>query len=124
IYRNKGVQQVINEVLFQNKTDEGIKWPEYYQPFPIAGYALALTAVECAIDEWVFRSCEWIAFTEEAYLPIYNMHIDNLEFFNKKNQMLNILPTIMKEVYNNGKLHAGVPIIQPVNTVTISAAVI
>jgi hypothetical protein len=45
IYRNKGVQQVINEVLFKTKTDEGIRWPEYYHPFSIAGYALALTAV-------------------------------------------------------------------------------
>ncbi|KAI9570725.1 hypothetical protein HD554DRAFT_2169874 [Boletus coccyginus] len=111
IYRNKGVQQVINKVLFQNKTDEGIKWPEYYQPFPIAGYALALIAVECAIDEWASRSCEQIAFTKEAYLSIYNAHIDNLEFFDKKIQMLNILPMIMKEIYNNGKLHASIPII-------------
>ncbi|KAI9453447.1 hypothetical protein HD554DRAFT_2253830 [Boletus coccyginus] len=103
IYRNKGIQEVINEVLFQNKTDKGIKWLEYYQPFPIAGYALALIVIEYAIDKWASGSHKRIAFTKETYLPIYNVHIDNLEFFNKKTQMLNILPMIMKEVYNNGK---------------------
>ncbi|KAI9457172.1 hypothetical protein HD554DRAFT_2042413 [Boletus coccyginus] len=116
IYQNKGVQQVINEVLFKNKTDEGIKWPEYYQPFPIAGYALTLTVAS--------RSCERITFTEEAYMPIYNAHIDNLEFFHKSTQMLNILQMIMRRVYDNRKLHAGIPIARPANSVTISAAVI
>ncbi|KAI9574102.1 hypothetical protein HD554DRAFT_2228419, partial [Boletus coccyginus] len=103
IYRNKKVQQVINEVLFKNKTNKGIKWPEYYQLFSIAGYALTLTAVECAIDKWASGSHEQITFTEEAYMPIYNAHIDNLEFFHKSTQMLNILPMIMRWVYDNGK---------------------
>lgn len=45
LYKNRAVQQIINEVLFKNKTAEGVKWPEYYQPIPIPAYALALTAV-------------------------------------------------------------------------------
>ena len=45
IYKNKGVQQLINEVLFKNKNSEGVKWVKFYKPFPLVGYALALTAV-------------------------------------------------------------------------------
>ena len=64
---------------------------------------MIMDQVECAIDEWASGSCEWIAFTEESYLPIYNTHIDNLNFFHKKTQKLNILPMIMRRVYNDGK---------------------
>ena len=39
------IQQVINEVLFKNKGDEGIKWAEYYDPFPSVAFALTLTVV-------------------------------------------------------------------------------
>jgi len=59
--------------------------------------------VECAIDEWASRSCERIAFTEEAYMPVYNTHIENLNFFHKKTQKLNILLMIMRRVYDDGK---------------------
>ena len=39
------IQQVINEVLFKNKGDEGIKWAEYYDPFSSVAFALTLTVV-------------------------------------------------------------------------------
>ncbi|KAI9463426.1 hypothetical protein HD554DRAFT_2040954 [Boletus coccyginus] len=66
------------------------------------GFELSASAtVECAIDKWASGSHEWIAFTEEAYMPIYNVHIDNLEFFHKSTQMLNILLMIMRWMYDN-----------------------
>lgn len=45
IYQNRGIQQLINEVLFKNKSDDGITWAKYYKPFPVVAFALALTAV-------------------------------------------------------------------------------
>jgi len=36
-------------------------------------------------------------------MPVYNMHIENLNFFHKKTQKLNILPMIMRWVYDDGK---------------------
>ena len=59
--------------------------------------------VKCAIDEWASGSREWITFTEEAYMPVYNTHIENMAFFQKKTQKLNILPMIMRRVYDDGK---------------------
>ena len=45
IYRHKAIQQIINETLFSTKADDGIKWAEYYNPFPSVAFALTLTAV-------------------------------------------------------------------------------
>jgi len=39
------IQQVVNDVLFKNKGDDGICWAKYYNPFPIVGFALAIMAV-------------------------------------------------------------------------------
>jgi hypothetical protein len=44
-YENPAIQRVINEVFFKSKTDEGVKWARYYNPFPRAGFALTVTAV-------------------------------------------------------------------------------
>lgn len=45
IYKSNVIQLVINEILFKKKEDEGIKWKEYYDPFPRVALALTLTAV-------------------------------------------------------------------------------
>lgn len=44
-YDHPAIQRVINDVLFKSKNDEGIKWAKYYNPFPTAGFALAVAAV-------------------------------------------------------------------------------
>lgn len=45
IYMSPAIQQVIDGVLFKPKTGSGIRWIKDYKPFPIPGFALALTAV-------------------------------------------------------------------------------
>ncbi|KAG8221751.1 hypothetical protein J3R82DRAFT_2044, partial [Butyriboletus roseoflavus] len=93
IFQNKGVQQVINEVLFKNKFSEGIQFPEYYQLFSILGYTLALMViVECAIDEWASGLHEHIKFTKYNCVTLYNKHVEKLENFDKKTQKAKALP--------------------------------
>lgn len=45
LYTHPAIQYIINEVLFKDKADGGVRWAKYYNPFPTAGFALALTAV-------------------------------------------------------------------------------
>ena len=45
LYRNKILQKIVNAMWFANKHDEGIKYPEYFKPFPMPTLALVLTAV-------------------------------------------------------------------------------
>ncbi|KIK25468.1 hypothetical protein PISMIDRAFT_96614, partial [Pisolithus microcarpus 441] len=45
LYTNPAIQQIINKVLFKNKSDDAIKWEKYYNPFPTVVFTLTLTAV-------------------------------------------------------------------------------
>ncbi|KZP13284.1 hypothetical protein FIBSPDRAFT_753614, partial [Athelia psychrophila] len=45
LFKAKIIQSAINHLWFRNKKDEGIKYPEFYQPIPETGLALILTAV-------------------------------------------------------------------------------
>ena len=45
LYCNKILQKIVNAMWFANKHDEGIKYPEYFKPFPTPTLALVLTAV-------------------------------------------------------------------------------
>ncbi|KAI5995412.1 hypothetical protein EDD15DRAFT_2365577 [Pisolithus albus] len=46
LYTNPAIQQIINEVLFKNKSDDAVKWGKYYNPFPWVAFALVLMARE------------------------------------------------------------------------------
>ncbi|KAF8129556.1 hypothetical protein EV363DRAFT_1168749 [Boletus edulis] len=103
IYKNKAIQQAINEVLFKNKGDEGIKWAEYYDPFPRVAFALTLTVFECALDEWASGKRESIAFKEDSYKGIYIQHMKTLKYFHQQTEEFNILPAVLEQVYSNGR---------------------
>ncbi|KAI6000081.1 hypothetical protein EDD15DRAFT_2488240 [Pisolithus albus] len=108
LYTNPAIQQVINEVLFKNKSDDGIKWAKYYNPFPRVAFALALTAIECAIDEWASGSREMISFKEDEYSGIFNSHLTSLDEFSKAAGKLDLLKKLLEQVYSTGCIHAGV----------------
>ncbi|KAN0078166.1 hypothetical protein V8E55_010223 [Tylopilus felleus] len=112
IYRHKVIQQIINEVLFSTKADDGIKWAEYYNPFPSVAFALTLTAIECAIDEWASGRREMIPFKEDQYKGRYTHPLETLEYFHQRTHQMDILPKIQQQVFNNGRLYAGVDIVQ------------
>ncbi|KAF8443743.1 hypothetical protein L210DRAFT_861811, partial [Boletus edulis BED1] len=96
IYQHKAIQQIINEVLFKNKGDEGIKWMEYYNPFPRVGFALMLMAIECAIDEWSTGKRELIHFKEDMYKCVFNQHLKMLDYFHQQTSKMDILPKMLQ----------------------------
>ncbi|KAI6025349.1 hypothetical protein BKA83DRAFT_3998341, partial [Pisolithus microcarpus] len=102
LYTNPVIQQVINEVLFKNKSDDGIKWAKYYNPFPRVAFALTLTAIECAIDEWASGSREMISFKEDEYSGIFNSHLASLDEFSKAAGKLDLLKKLLEQVYSTG----------------------
>ncbi|KAI6016998.1 hypothetical protein BKA83DRAFT_96632 [Pisolithus microcarpus] len=101
LYTNPAIQQVINEVLFKNKSDDGIKWAKYYNPFPRVAFALALTAIECAIDEWASGSREMISFKEDEYSGVFNSHLASLDEFSKA--AVRAVRTCKRETQTNEK---------------------
>ncbi|KAI5991270.1 hypothetical protein EDD15DRAFT_2169406, partial [Pisolithus albus] len=102
IYANPAIQQVINEVLFKNKADGGLIWSTGYNPFPKAGFALVLTAMECAIDEWTSETREQISFKEDNYASVFENHLASLNDFDRATTKHKLLPKLMKEVYKIG----------------------
>ncbi|KAF8545786.1 hypothetical protein OG21DRAFT_1428654 [Imleria badia] len=103
LYTNPAIQQLINEVLFKNKGDDALCWEKYFSPFPCAGFALALTAIECAIDEWGSGRCEMISFKEENYSSMFSDHLASLDEFDKMTNKYKLLPNLLKQVYTNGR---------------------
>ncbi|KAI6110745.1 hypothetical protein EDD17DRAFT_1449759, partial [Pisolithus thermaeus] len=102
LYTNPVIQQVINEVLFKNKLDDSIKWGTYYNPFPQVAFALVLTAIECAIDEWASGLCEMISIKEDNYSRVFNSHLISLDEFSKAAGKLDPLKKLLEQVYDTG----------------------
>ncbi|KAG8214245.1 hypothetical protein J3R82DRAFT_11053 [Butyriboletus roseoflavus] len=108
IYQNKGIQQLINEVLFKSKSNNGIKWAKYYKPFPTSAFALTLTALQCTIDEWATRSRKPIPFKKYEYTSVFTAHFQSLNDFADASAKYDLVPKLMEQVYNNGCVHANV----------------
>ncbi|KAI5981381.1 hypothetical protein EDD15DRAFT_2137284, partial [Pisolithus albus] len=102
LYTNPAIQQIINEVLFKNKSDDAVKWGKYYNPFPRVAFALVLTAIECAIDEWALGSRELISFKEDDYSGVFNSHLASLDEFSKAAGKLDLLKKLLEQVYSTG----------------------
>ncbi|KAI5983668.1 hypothetical protein EDD15DRAFT_2139840, partial [Pisolithus albus] len=101
-YTNPAIQQVINEVLFKNKSDDAIKWGTYYNPFPRVAFALALMAIECAIDEWSSGSRRMIVFKEDDYSGVFGSHLASLNEFNHAAGDLDSVKKLLEQVYCTG----------------------
>ncbi|KAH7904076.1 hypothetical protein BJ138DRAFT_965792, partial [Hygrophoropsis aurantiaca] len=101
IYGNKAIQQVINELLYKNKHDEGITWSQFYSPFPIVGLALVITA--CSIDEWASGSKTKVAFTEDEYQSVFEGHLESLKSFEERSNRYNIVPQLLQKISNTGR---------------------
>ncbi|KIK17207.1 hypothetical protein PISMIDRAFT_15275 [Pisolithus microcarpus 441] len=91
LYTNPMIQQIINEVLFKNKSDNAIKWGKYYNPFP---------KIECAIDEWTLGSHEMISFKEDEYSGVFNSRLASLDKFSKAVGKLDLLKKLLEQVYS------------------------
>ncbi|KAF8551357.1 hypothetical protein OG21DRAFT_1418164 [Imleria badia] len=102
IYMMPAIQQVINDMLFKNKGDDGVCWDKYYNSFPVVGFALAITAIECAINEWESGARGMIVFKEHKYSAVFRSHLASLEEFKTVTVSINLLARIQQQVYDTG----------------------
>jgi hypothetical protein len=59
--------------------------------------------IENCIDEWSDGVQANIFFTQEAYESVYHEHLEELNNFHKFTHHLKILPTLLSEIYNDGR---------------------
>ena len=45
LFHNKNIQKVVNAMWFMNKQDDGVIYPEYFNPMPDVTVALVLAGV-------------------------------------------------------------------------------
>ncbi|KAF8228119.1 hypothetical protein L208DRAFT_1293333 [Tricholoma matsutake] len=67
IYHSKVIQKIVNVMWFCNKQDEGVRFTEYFEPFPLQALALVLTVIKNCIDEWVSGTHVSIDFCGKEY---------------------------------------------------------
>ncbi|KZP22922.1 hypothetical protein FIBSPDRAFT_738198, partial [Athelia psychrophila] len=106
LYKSKIIQSSVNQVWFRNKKDEGVKYPEFYRPIPEVGLALILTAIECCIDEWASGTRDAIEFSADEYESKYHAHVSNLDRFEEHTKAYNILPKLLMDLHDNGRINA------------------
>ncbi|KAI9459628.1 hypothetical protein HD554DRAFT_2295666 [Boletus coccyginus] len=119
IYKNNVIQQVINEILFKKKDDEGIKWAKYYDPFPKVAFALTLTAIE-----WATGKRESVHFKEDKYKGLYKQHLKTLDYFDEQMKKQGILLKILQGIFDNGRSSAGVDDKQSTSIIAITSDLI
>ncbi|KAF5369575.1 hypothetical protein D9758_002484 [Tetrapyrgos nigripes] len=106
LYQHRIILKIVNMVWFKNITDEGVRYTEY-NPFPLHGLALVLTAVECAIDEWILGKLLKREFTADSYRMVYEGHVQSLITFREKSSHQNILGKILEVLTDNALTNAG-----------------
>jgi hypothetical protein len=112
---------------FKNKRDEGIAYPDLFNPISVYSIALILTAVsvlwttpiillpvliqvffkkvECNIDEWITGIKTDIIFYADEYRTIYESHVNSLLAFGaySKAKGLDLLGRVQRRLYNFGR---------------------
>jgi len=110
-YRHPIIQKAINIIWFQNKDSDGIIFHELFTPVPIPAIALALTVIECCIDEWsdgTRRASNW---DEARCKTVYNSHISSLIDLRDRSpsQGGDLLAHIQRDLLEAARIHAGAP---------------
>jgi hypothetical protein len=113
----------VNTIWFKNKRDEGIKYPEFYNPIPEVGLALILTAIECCIDEWASDTRSDVTFFADNYQPIFAEHLKNLDKFDDHTKAQGLLPKLLAELHDNGCINARADPLDHSTTRTMSPSV-
>ncbi|KAI0265221.1 hypothetical protein BC834DRAFT_843806 [Gloeopeniophorella convolvens] len=108
LYYHPALQRAINVMWFANKHDEGVEFPKYFNPIPLPTIALAITAIECCIDEWSSGSKNATHFTGAAYKDLYEDHLQSLIDFDEHTQVKNLGLKLRRTLHDTGRHHAGV----------------
>ncbi|KAF8471404.1 hypothetical protein DFH94DRAFT_201400 [Russula ochroleuca] len=111
-YRHPIIQTVINLTWFQNKDDDGILFYNYFEPIPTEAITVALTVIECCIEEWSDGTWKQSNLSEERYKAIYLSHLNSLRDFYNHGQLQqggNLLDQIQCDLLKEARVHAGAP---------------
>jgi len=106
-YRHPIIQKAINIVWFRNRDSDGLIFHELFTPIPIQAIALALTVIECCIDEWIDgrrRPSNW---DEARFKTVYNSHISSLIDLRSPPQGGDLLAQIQRDLLKYARIHAG-----------------
>ncbi|KAI0294523.1 hypothetical protein BC826DRAFT_1010993 [Russula brevipes] len=110
-YRHPIIQKAINVLWFQNKDSDGIVFYEYFAPIPIQAIALALTVIECCIDEWTDGTWKNSSWNEKRYKTVYSSHIKSLTDLRDYNhpQSGDFMEQIQRDLLQGARAYAGAP---------------
>ncbi|KAG1900362.1 uncharacterized protein F5891DRAFT_1188676 [Suillus fuscotomentosus] len=108
LFRTKLNQKAANLLWYSNKKDKGVMFEKLFTLFPIPALALVYTAAECCVDKWVDSEQIDISFSCGEYKEAYDKHLVNLKKFHVRTKVHGILDGILKEINDNGRIHAKV----------------
>ncbi|KAJ6603508.1 hypothetical protein DFH09DRAFT_898878 [Mycena vulgaris] len=103
LYKNRIFQMVINAMWFANRRDEGPSHPEFFDPFPVEGLGLVLSAVENNIDEHLTGIRTDVPFTANDYRSVYEGHLKALKEFAVHTEKYQILDKILASLHKEGR---------------------
>ncbi|KAH9857337.1 hypothetical protein C2E23DRAFT_693633, partial [Lenzites betulinus] len=107
LYEAEILQIVINRVFYKSSEDDGISLADVYDPFPVPGLALVLTAIQCAIDEWDTGAFASVTFSEEAYSAVYEQHLQELNAYELESGEDHVVKDISQTL---SRYHAKAPL--------------
>ena len=113
---------VVNKIYYKKPADDGVIHQDLYRHFPLAGIALALTAVrifstslpgsptpthvmqiQCAICEWKSGVFNSVRFDKGAYGTVYAEHGAKLEELEAKSEQDKIVTDIGRQIARTGR---------------------
>ncbi|KAJ2912191.1 hypothetical protein MD484_g8219, partial [Candolleomyces efflorescens] len=99
IYRHPSIQTMINTAWFRDSTDKGPTHADFSDGghgIPLPTIAFALTAIHCALDEWVNGQHENVEFRSQLYREHYLRHLAGLKALEKHTTKEQIVPRLRK----------------------------
>ncbi|KAH7919794.1 hypothetical protein BV22DRAFT_1133585 [Leucogyrophana mollusca] len=109
MYKQKIIAKIIITQWFTNLQADGIRYAEYFTPFPLNTIAFVCTAIECAIDEWSTGERKQVDFNGKKYEKVYNRHMKNLNGWKKFSVSagVNLAQQVLDELLNTARQRAG-----------------
>jgi len=111
-YRHPIIQKIINITWFENQDDIGIVFHENFDPIPFEVISLAVTAIECCIDEWSTGTYNESTWKEERYKTSYYSHLNSLRDLHTHGphrEGKDLLQQIQRDLLTAARMHAGAP---------------
>ncbi|KAJ7592321.1 hypothetical protein C8J56DRAFT_781103 [Mycena floridula] len=104
------IQSSINNMWFKHRHDVGPSSPMFCVDggIPLPAVALALTTIECCLDEWQSGEHVNVHFTANIYQEKYEAHLKTLKAFHARTKDANIIPKMCTRLLKNARKHAKI----------------